>query len=254
MATNATKSATTTCTTTTTTTTTSTSRMTNSATTPAVAQPAAPLGYAESASTATLPQHIRATPLLAPNLLALLVLFLPLLSGETPLAPVERYVRELVRTRAQPHGSVRWEAMITGPFLLAIPLALWTIRLSRAPRPRAAERAAAWSVTLASITMTILCMGYCMAGSSRRFWLSILITMVVLGAAAWGVAALWRLRRAWPTALIAMTGAWAVNAILTMSILLTHAPWSVGIVAALLAIAAQIIVGIVCVSRWRWDG
>src|SRR4051812_19528193 len=98
----------------------STSSKVNATTTPALGQAAAPLGYAESSSAPALPKRVRATPLLAPNLLALLVLFLPLLSAETPLAPVERYVRELIGSRAQPHGNVRWEAMITGPFLLAI--------------------------------------------------------------------------------------------------------------------------------------
>ena len=214
---------------------------------------AAPLGYAGSSSTGALPQHIRATPLLVPNLLALLVLFLPLLSGETPLAPVERYAGELISKRAQPQNHVKWDALITGPFLLAIPLALWTIRLCLAPRARAAERAVAWSVTLVSITMTILCMGYCLATGPRRFWLPMLIAIVVLGASSCGVAALWRLRRAWPTALIAMTGAWATNATLTISILRTHAPWTAGVVAGLLAIVAQFIVGVACIARWRRD-
>jgi hypothetical protein len=141
--------------------------------------------------------------------------------------------------------------MITGPFLLAIPLALWTVRLSLAPRPRAAERAVAWSVTLASMTMTILCMGYCLATGPRRFWVPIVVAIAVLGVASSGVSALWRMRRAWPTPLIAMTGAWAVNATLTMAVLRTHAPWSVGIVAGLLAIVLQLIIGVACVSRWR---
>jgi hypothetical protein len=237
-----------------TTSTTATTPPTPTPTTPTITSPTAiagPLGYADGSSAAALPAHVRATPLLAPNLIALLVLFLPQLDGKSPLGPVFQYATQLIRTRGQPSSNVTWEAMITGPFLLAVPLALWTLRLSLAPRPRPAERAIAWSVTLASSAMTILCLGYCTALGPRRFWAPIVMAILVLAAASCGVAALWQLRRAWPTALIAMTGAWAVNATLAICVLLTHARWTVGIEAGLLAIVLQLIIGFACVRRWR---
>src|SRR5215207_5313051 len=129
------------------------------------------------------------------------------------------------------------EALITGPFLLAIPLALWTVRLALAPRPRPAEQWVAWSMTLASMTMTMLCLVYCtFGGNFRRFAPAILVTLIVIACSATAVTMLWRLRRAWPLALLAMTAAWAANTTLTMLVVLSHAPWRGGIIFGLLVV------------------
>jgi hypothetical protein len=140
--------------------------------------------------------------------------------------------------------------MITGPFLLAIPLAVWTLRLTVAPRPHAAERAVAWSLTLTSLVMTLLCMGYCLSLRQPRFILPIAVTLVVIGMVAACVLWLWRMRRAWPPALLGMTGAWAANTTLTSLVLLSRLQSQVGIVVALLVVLAQLALLVVC--AWHW--
>jgi len=210
------------------------------------------LGYAHDPSAPpALPAAVSAWPLLVPNVIAIVVLFLPLHSSSPPIGPVADYARETFRTHGHAAGHFRWDALITGPFLLAIPLALWTARLSFAPRPRAIERIIAWSLTLASLLMTLLCLGYCVATGPGRFGPAVAATSVILACGASGVLLLWRVRRAWPAALLAMTAAWAANTTLTTFVVLSHAPWRFGIVLGLLVVAAQLIIGIVCVCRWR---
>ena len=104
-----------------------------------------------------------------------------------------------------------------------------------------------------SLMMTMLCMGYCLATGARRFWLALVAGVLMFAIGAAGVALLRHLRHAWPVALLAMTAAWAMNATLTMFVIRSHAPWSVGIIVGLITIAAQLIVGVVCVRRWRRD-
>ena len=220
-------------------------------TTTATTATTTPLGYAESASPAALPSQIRAWPLLVPNVMTLSILFLPLVNGEGPIAPVFRYVAYWFRNHRYPPSGFTWEAMITAPFLLAIPLALWTIRLSLAPRPRRIERIIAWSITLVSLTMTLLCCAYCLVLGPRRFGIPVLASVFVLAISATGLSLLRHLRHAWPVALLAMTAAWALNATLTLLVLLSHTKWVAGMVAIAITVLAQIIVGIICICRWR---
>jgi len=213
--------------------------------------PPSPLGYAERSSTGALPANLRAVALLVPNVLAVMVLFLPMRGGSAPIDAIVDYVRELIRSGRQPRGSMTWDALVTGPFLLAIPLALWTIRLSIAPRPRVAERAIAWSMTLASLCMTMLCIGYCIVLDAYRFWPAAGAAIVVLALASIAVAMLWRLRNAWPTALLAMTGAWAANTTLTMFVVLSRTPLQFGAAMGLSVVVLQIAIGAICVRRWH---
>jgi hypothetical protein len=194
---------------------------------------------------------VRATPLAVPNLIAVAVLLMPLHSGGAPVESIVNYARLLVQLRAGPGGSETWEALITGPYLLAIPLAAWTLRLTVAPHPRQAERAIAWSLTLVALVMTLLCLAYCASLNQRRFALPVAATLAVLGAAAIWLPALWSMRRAWPAALLAMTTAWAANATLTTLVVASHQPWETGGVVALLVVLAQLVVMIVCACRWR---
>src|SRR5688500_17264784 len=105
------------------------------ATLPPTATPTAPsieaqappaLGYAGDSSIVAIPANLRASPLLLPNVLAAAVLFLHLHGSDAPIEPIIDYARQLLRL-GPPSATSTWEAMITGPFLLAIPLALWTL-------------------------------------------------------------------------------------------------------------------------------
>jgi hypothetical protein len=209
------------------------------------------LGYAREASNAATPVGVRPTALAVPNLIAVSVLFMPMHGGGAPIESVVAYAELLMRLRAAPGDPPTWEALITGPFLLAIPLAVWTIRLAVAPRPRGAERAIAWSLTLTSLTMTLLCVAYCASLGQRRFVLPVAATLVVLGVGAACLAMLWPLRRAWPAPLLAMTTAWAANTTLTALVVVSHQPWRAGSVVGLLVVLAQLVLMIVCARRWR---
>jgi hypothetical protein len=209
------------------------------------------LNYAGEASAVGLSAAVRATPLVIPNLIAVCLLFMPLHSGGPPVDSVINYARLLVRLRGQPGGGATWEALITGPFLLAIPLGVWTLRLAVAPRPRDVERTIAWSLTLTSIVMTLLCVAYCAWLGQRRFILPIAATLAVLGLAVACLSRLWPIRRAWPVALLAMTAAWAANTTLTSLVVVSHQTWRAGSVIGLLVVIAQLGMMIVCVVRWR---
>ena len=74
-----------------------------------------PLGYAERSSAAALPANVRGWPLLAPNMLAVIVLFIPLHGGDAPINAVADYAKYMVRGRGQRPGPMTWDAMITGP-------------------------------------------------------------------------------------------------------------------------------------------
>ena len=213
------------------------------------AAPTTPLGYAESPSSAALPSHVRAWPLVVPNLMALGLLIIPVAS-EYVVRPPFRYAAEWIRTRHYPDSATTWDAMVTAPFLLAIPLALWTVRLSARPRPRPIERIIAWSMTIVSLAMTLLCIGYCVWLGVGRFRLALIVSIVVLILSATEMMML-PMRRAWPGALLAMTLTWASNASLVACVLLSYSELSGGIAACFLTAAAQLIVGAVCVRRWR---
>src|SRR5689334_8192773 len=115
-----------------------------------------PLAYAHGAP---LPlANVRPLLLLLPNLLAVVVLFLPISYDDPPIKPILQYAeRHVLKQNVR---SDIWEAFITGPFLLAVPLAAWTIRLSIAPRAGRRESIIAWSITITSLTMTLLAMCY----------------------------------------------------------------------------------------------
>src|SRR5689334_6779278 len=96
---------------------------------PASIPPVATLAYAQGSRAAMI--DIRPHALLIPNLAAVVVCFLPISYGESPIGPIVSYVRHFFGSTGR---SDIWETFITGPFLLSIPLAIWTIRLCVQPR------------------------------------------------------------------------------------------------------------------------
>ena len=232
-------------------TTTTTTTTTTTPTTAAAIPTAATLGYAGEAAGDVLPASARPRALAVLNLIAVSVAFLPLHMGGAAVESITKYAGLLMRLRGRPGASETWEAMITGPYLLAIPLAAWTFRLAVAPRPHRAERAIAWSLSLVSLVMTLLSVAYCASLGHRRFVLPIALTMGVLGVGIACLAMLRPLRRAWPAALLAMTTAWAASTTLVTLVVVSHQPWQTGGVVGALVVVAQVVVMIVCAVRWR---
>src|SRR5262249_53365927 len=103
------------------------------------------LGYAQGSRGSY--SDVRPLALLLPNLLALVVPFLSVSGDDPPIGPILDYARHLFRPGSRSPVDI-WEAFITGPFLLAIPLAIWTVRLSIQPRARRMESIAAWSMAV----------------------------------------------------------------------------------------------------------
>jgi hypothetical protein len=188
--------------------------------------------------------------LLLPNFAAIVVLFLPISGNDPPIEPIVSYARHLMGNGGR---SNIWEAFITGPFLLAIPLALWTIRLSIHPRARRLESIAAWSMAGSALAMTLLACGYALAlsGKTRGFIAAVAAAMAILIA---GAIALWTLRHfllAYPPALLAMTAVYAANTTLTVLVVRTHSPWQVGSWMGTIVVIGQIGASAYLVFRWR---
>jgi hypothetical protein len=212
----------------------------------------ATLNYAGGEATSLeLPAGLRPTPLLIPNVIALIVLVLPIHNDDTPLSPILDWVARLGSGGGP--SLLLMDALLTGPFLLAIPLAAWTVRLclTRLRPPAAAETWTALSVTLTALTMLVICLGYCVFGQPRQFGGAAAGGAAILAVGAGGLWTTRHLRRQYPLALLAMTTAWAANATLTTLVVVAHAAWRFGTVVAMVVVAAQIAGGIACVRRWR---
>jgi hypothetical protein len=188
--------------------------------------------------------------LLLPNAAAIFVLFLPISGNDPPIEPIVSYARHVMGSGGR---SNIWEAFITGPFLLAIPLALWTIRLSIRPHARRLESIAAWSMAGSALAMTLLACGYALSlsGKIRGFIAAVAAAMAILIA---GAIALWMLRHlllAYPPALLAMTAVYAANTTLTVLVVRTHNPWQVGSWMGMIVVIAQIAASAYLMFRWR---
>jgi len=212
--------------------------------------PGATLAYAQvPANAAAL--RVRPFALLLPNLLAVVVLFLPMSSNDAPIGPIVEYVRHHVFK--QNIRSDIWEAFITGPFLLAIPLAAWTIRLCIRPATSRREVITAWAITLTALAMTFFATAYViyLIPKMHGFVWAASATAVILAA---GAAALWFLRSmilAYPAALLAMTLVYCADVTLTILVVLVHTRWQTGSVLGLIVVGAQLVAMIFLFFRWR---
>ena len=211
-------------------------------------QAAPTLAYAQGAR--GLQSAVPPIALLLPNAAAIFVLFLPISGNDPPIEPIVSYARHLMGSAGR---SNIWEAFITGPFLLAIPLALWTIRLSIRPRARRLESIAAWSMAGSALAMTLLACGYAIlhSGRTRAFIPAVAAAMVILLA---GAIAIWTLRHfllAYPPALLAMTAVYAANTTLTVLVVRTHSPWQVGSGMGAIVVIGQIAASAYLMFRWR---
>src|SRR5947208_3140222 len=97
---------------------------------------------------------VRPTWLIVPHLLAVGLMFVRLAS-DSPMEMLRRFVLTAIHTGAGP-PHLLWDAMLVGPFLMALPLAVWTIRLMFPPPPSRGERAAAWSLAAAMLAPMLL--------------------------------------------------------------------------------------------------
>jgi len=144
--------------------------------------------------------------------------------------------------------------MLFSPFLLSVVLAAWSIRLSIAfqrssVRTRSGERTVAYSLSLASLSMTLLAMAY-MLSHGLEFWLA---EMAGIGTMALGASAVWALRGkvpGYPAPLIVMTTAWVSNALMTLCVLPVHHAWNSAGTAGLLIVSCQTGATIVAVIVW----
>ena len=106
----------------------------------------------------------------------------------------------------------------------------------------------------ASAAMTVLVLAYCAPQLSlhSRFVPAFVVTLVILLAG--GVAA-WTLRRGalwtYAPALLAMTATSAANTAMTVLVILSHAPRSVGCVFGAVVTAGQVVAGTVVYFQWR---
>jgi hypothetical protein len=212
--------------------------------------PDATLAYAHGPAHAAV-LRVRPFALLVPNLLAVVVLFLPISGNDGPLGPIMEYVRRHVLK--ENIRSDIWEAFITGPFLLALPLALWTIRLCIRAAANRREVIAAWGITLTALAMTLFATGYVtyLIPKMHGFVRAASATVAILAA---GAAALWCLRStlfAYPAALLGMTIVYCADVTLTIFVVLAHSPWQTGSVLGLIVVAAQLAALIFLFTRWR---
>jgi hypothetical protein len=212
-----------------------------------------PIAYAQPVDAAVVSESIRPVALLAGNVLAVLLPFVKFTPSESPFDVIVEYAGHF------PGHGVRsvhfWDAMITAPFLLAFPLAVWTLRLCIFPRPSRATRGAAWGVTCSSAAITAVVVGYCAMQLSAKpqFVPAFVTTLAILILT---VIAVWSLRRSmysYAPPLLAMTGAFAANAAMTVLVVVSHQTWAVGTVVGAIVVAFQLIGGCVVWRSWRRD-
>jgi hypothetical protein len=200
----------------------------------------APLGYAGGVATADSFTR-RPWALVLPNLIAIAVLFLPVTETEPPIRPLARYAGALFHRQVQSTNVA--EALLTAPFLLPIPLAVWTIRLAITARSRWWERLAAWCATATAVGMTLIACAYCLYLSIRRqpwFLLAVGVALPLLVASAVTVRRSWRAGARSQAALFAATLAYATNTIMTVFIVRAHFQWAAGSVLGAVVSAAQL--------------
>src|SRR3954469_25023369 len=113
-----------------------------------------PIAYAQGATFQRA--VVRPTWLVIPNLLAVSFLFLPYI-GDTVFDELIKFAQHLFPAV---RGHELWDAMICAPFVLSIPLALWTMRLAIRPTPKKFERSIAWAASCASIAVTLITFAY----------------------------------------------------------------------------------------------
>jgi hypothetical protein len=145
-----------------------------------------------------------------------------------------------------------WDAMLCAPFLLGIPLALWTLRLAIRPTPSKFERSAAWAASCASIAVTLILLIY--AAYARRFMFAATASVVLLFICALVIWSVRDLSSTYLPSLLAVTAAHAVNTLLTMLVIVSHSEWNFAIVFTLLVVASQIIASGLLLVRFVADG
>jgi hypothetical protein len=191
---------------------------------------------------------VRPAALLAVNLAAIVTLFLRLTNTQSPLAALVASLRE-----GPPNAARFWDSMLTAPFLLSIPLALWTARLCLRPMVGPSERIVAWCITGVSMTMTLFAVGYCtvLSITSGRFFAATVVSYIALSVLGLALVRLRWLFATYVPVLVAMTGSFAINTILTVLVVLTHSPWRVGSMVDLLVALAQFVAMMILVQQYR---
>jgi hypothetical protein len=176
----------------------------------------------------------RPTWLVLPNVLAMSFLFQHYVD-DTIMQSLLGFARNLFPST---RGHELWDAMLCAPFLLSIPLALWTIRLAIWPTPRKLERSIAWAISCASVGVTLIMIAY--AGFVKMFQPAAVAVVVFIIVSVWVI---WTTRH-WMTsylpALLAMTAAHVANTLLTMLVVLSHSERNLSVEFTLLVVAAQI--------------
>ncbi len=202
-----------------------------------------PLSYAHVAPKLTT--KVRPSVLMVPNLAAVMTIFLKLTGSESPFDVISTAVFSGISTQ---HF---WEGMLTAPFLLSIPLVLWTGRLCLRPHVRKTERIIASCVSITAGAMTVLAIGYCgylSIGNSRFAVPMAIASMAVVVLAV----SLWKLMpfvETYVPAFFAMTGAFATNTLLTVLVVTQHSAWRFGSIFDLTVAIAQFIAMIVLVRQ-----
>jgi hypothetical protein len=175
------------------------------------------------------------------NLAAIVMIFVKLTQTQSPFDVLVAFVRNA--SRGNVSSGEFWDAIITSPFLLSIPLAAWTVRLCFNPIAGKSERAVVSSLSVASMTMTLLAAGYCVVHLFKepRFIVPGLGSLVVL---AIFLLMLWKvsgLRSTYLPALVVITGAFATNLLLTVLLVLTNPSWASGLMIGLLIGVTQLL-------------
>jgi hypothetical protein len=188
---------------------------------------------------------VRPTWLIVPHVLALALIFVPF-ANDSPLQVLTRFVQGF-RRGGPPF--LFWDAMVTGPFLLALPLAVWTVRLMFPPPPSRGERGAAWAVVCAMLAPLLLVMGFVLT-RFPQFVIALTGTVVVLIVGAAYVASLRRLAWSYVPALAAMSFAYLANTVLVVLIVLGRGPVG-GPLAGAIFILLEAIALLILWLRWR---
>src|SRR4051812_39667056 len=159
---------------------------------------------------------VRPTLLIVPHVLAMGLMFMRF-ATDSPLEVLRKFVLGLFNRGGPPF--LLWDAMLVGPFLMALPLAVWTIRLMFPPPPSRGERAAAWSVAAAMLAPLLLVLGY-ITTRLPTFVIGFAGGIAALAVGAAYVASLRRLMWSYVPALAALSIVYVANVTLTVLIVL----------------------------------
>jgi hypothetical protein len=209
------------------------------------------VAYAQPVDGAAVSEPIRPLALLAGNVLAVVLPFVKFTQSESPFDVIVGYARNFSSRGVR--APQLWDAMITAPFLLALPLAGWTVRLCRLPRASRAQRGVAWGVTCSSAAVTAVVTGYCgtQLWQHPRFVPAFLTTLTILALTAVAVRSLRRVMWSYAPALLAMTGASAANTAMTVLVVVSHQRWNAGTVIGAAVVLLQLGGAAVVYFRWR---